>query len=282
MPYVSDRMLENLLQEDVPYIDLTTWALGIGEQRGCMEYFTREKIVLCGSEEAARIMQKLGIEVKESMPSGTVLAPGEVFLCAEGFVRDLHMAWKVCQNILDHCSGIATATRALLDEVRQVNPDISILTTRKSFPGTKPLVTKAVMVGGAVPHRLGLSETVLIFRQHMEFLGGVQGLIGALPSIRKKLSEKKVIVEAETPEEGAAFCQAGADGIQFDKLNVLELADAVKLLREMKPSAVILAAGGIHAQNACGFAKTGIDGIVTTSMFSAKPVDMGVKMSKSV
>ncbi len=80
-----------------------------------------------------------------------------------GDVENLHIAWKVCQNIIDNFSGIATKTRRIIDEVSSVNPDITVITTRKSMPGTRELSTKAVIAGGVFPHRLGLSETILGF-----------------------------------------------------------------------------------------------------------------------
>lgn len=60
----------------------------------------------------------------------------------------------------------------MVDEVHAVNPECEVLTTRKSMPGAKDLLTCAVMAGGAFPHRLGLSETVLVFEQHLAFFGG--------------------------------------------------------------------------------------------------------------
>lgn len=278
MFYCSDEMIDRFIAEDVPYVDLTTWILDIGGRQGTIEYFSREEAVLCGSEEAVRIMEKLNLEVNKFIPSGKMLVPDEVFLEASGTAQNLHTAWKVCLNILDNCSGIATGTKRILDAVHKVNPDISILTTRKSFPGIKPLATKAVMMGGAIPHRLGLSETVLIFRQHMEFLGGIDALAEMIPSLKNRACEKKIVAEADSLEEGRKLCIAGIDGIQFDKLSTKDLAASVKELRKINPAITLLAAGGINAANAVEYAQTGVNGLVTTSMFYAKPIDMGVRM----
>ena len=75
--------------EDMPYLDLTTYVLGIGEAGGSMEYFTREACVLCGTEEAARVAARLGCTVAWSRPSGTALAPGEAFMGLEGSAEQL-------------------------------------------------------------------------------------------------------------------------------------------------------------------------------------------------
>jgi len=279
MMYISDEVIDKLLAEDVPYLDLTTWALGIGERTGEIVYFTRENAVLCGTEEVLRIMERLHIKVDLSLPSGSEIKADEVFLRARGRAADLHMAWKVCQNIFDHCSGIATKTRQMTKLAQAVNPRAVIVTTRKGFPGTKALSIKAVLVGGAFPHRLGLSETVLVFRQHMNFMGGLDGFIAALPEIKHHVCEKKLIVEAHSVEDGIKLCRAGVDGLQFDKLPADVLGAAVPQLKAINPHLVILAAGGITEKNLAKYAQTGVDALVTTSLYSARPIDIGVKIT---
>lgn len=281
MMYIPDTVIDQLINEDVPYIDLTTWCLGIGEEMGQIEYFTREDAVLCGTEEAVRILQKLNIEVDLSIPSGTCIKAKDTFLKAKGKAQALHMAWKVCQNIFDHSSGIATNTKKLVDLAKTKNSNISIVTTRKGFPGTKALSTKAVMMGGAFPHRLGLSETILVFKQHINFLGGFAKFLEIVPEIKHKICEKKLIVEADSIEEALLLCKAKVDGIQFDKLSPDELKEGLLKLRMISPDITILAAGGINETNIKEYADTGIDAIVTTSLYSAKPIDIGVKISKS-
>ncbi|KAF1084741.1 Nicotinate-nucleotide pyrophosphorylase (carboxylating) [Sporotomaculum syntrophicum] len=185
------------------------------------------------------------------------------------------MAWKVAMNILEYSSGIATRTNKILTKARQANPHVEILTTRKIFPGTKELAIKAVLAGGGLPHRLGLSETVLIFKQHLNFIGGIEGLIPRLSELKTKLNEKKIIVEVETIEEALLLCQAGLDGLQFDKVALPALNKAVELIRAKNNRIVLLAAGGINEQNAVLYAGTGVDGLVTTSVYFGKPVDIG-------
>lgn len=281
MIYISDQAIDQLIGEDVPYLDLTTWTMGFGEVLGRMTYFTREDCVLCGTEEVLRIMAKLNLSVDFSIPSGSRIKKGAEFLVASGKAQDLHMAWKVCQNIFDHCSGIATKTRNLIDLVEVENPNMEVVTTRKGFPGTKALSIKAIMVGGAFPHRLGLSETVLVFKQHLNFIGGLQGLMKEIPVIKHKLCEKKLIVEADCMEDALALCKGGVDGIQFDKMSAAILKKGVPMLREISPQIALLAAGGINETNVREYAQTGVDAIVTTSLYQAKPIDIGVRIEKS-
>ena len=132
------------------------------------------------------------------------------------------MAWKVCLNVLDHSSAVATKTRALVDAAKAVDPQVEVLTTRKSMPGAKDLLTKAVMAGGAYPHRLGLSETVLVFDQHLTFFGGFEAFSEQVPVIRRRCIEKKLFVEADAAR-AVALARAGVDGVQVDKVAPGEL-----------------------------------------------------------
>ncbi|MFR9169379.1 MAG: ModD protein, partial [Gordonibacter urolithinfaciens] len=174
---ISDARIDGFIAEDVPYVDLTCAVLGIGDEPGEMDYFTREDCVLAGTEVVRRIMGKLGCEVVAAEPSGTRVAAGGTFMTVRGASADLHAAWKVCLNVFDHCSAVATKTRAMVDAAHGANPRCEVLTTRKSQPGAKDLLTSAVMAGGAFPHRLGLSETALVFDHHLTFFGGFEAFV---------------------------------------------------------------------------------------------------------
>jgi molybdenum transport protein len=278
--YIADETIDRFIKEDVPYIDLTTTLLGIGREQGRIEFSAREDGVLAGSEEVLRIFQKLDIKAVKYLESGAALKKGEVIIAGEGKAESLHMAWKVCQNILEYCCGIASRTRLLLDKAREGNPSIEVVATRKIFPGTKELSLKSIMAGGAYPHRLGLSETILIFRQHLNFVGGQEGLVQKMAEIKKTACEKKVIVEVEGFNEAVRIASAGADGIQFDKVSPTELKEWVEKIREAYPGIILIAAGGINQGNACEYAKTGIDAIVTTAVYFGKPSDIKVVVDK--
>lgn len=278
----SNARIDAFIEEDVPYIDLTCEVLGIRNQPGEMEYFTRESCVLAGSDIARRIMRNLGCEVLASSEDGQLVSAGQTFFTVRGAAVDLHAAWKVCLNVFDHLSAVATKTRSMVDEVNAVNPECEVLTTRKSMPGAKDLLTCAVMAGGAFPHRLGLSETVLIFEQHLEFFGGFNRFVEELPRIKARCVEKKLFVEADA-QRAIALARASSDGhgvdeIQVDKVPVSELAELVRRIREIDPRITIIAAGGINPQNAGAYAACGVDGLATTAPFTAKPVDMSVRM----
>lgn len=278
MVYISDSTIENFIKEDIPYIDLTTLILGIAGEKGRITFVCREEAVICGTEEVLRVFAKLNVTPIHHLPSGTRVAPQTVIMEAEGDAENLHMAWKVSLNILEYASGIATRTARILDKCRKVNPNIELVTTRKVFPGTKELSIKGVIAGGGMPHRLGLSETILIFEQHYNLLGGLAPLVARMGELKAKACEKKIIVEVETIEDAVKVCRAGADGVQFDKVPYDELQCAVEVLRQINPDMVILAAGGINESNAEHYAATGINALVTTAVYFGKPVDIGAKI----
>lgn len=278
----SNARIDAFIEEDVPYIDLTCEVLGIHNQPGEMKYFTRESCVLAGTNIARRIMRNLGCEVLASSEDGQLVSSGQTFFTVRGAAADLHAAWKVCLNVFDHLSAVATKTRSMVDAVHAVNPECEVLTTRKSMPGAKDLLTCAVMAGGAFPHRLGLSETVLVFEQHLSFFGGFNRFVEELPRIKARCVEKKLFAEADAKRAitlaRASAGGRGVDGIQLDKVPVSELAELVRRIREINPRITIIAAGGINPQNAGAYAACGVDGLAATAPFTAKPVDMSVRM----
>lgn len=272
--------LEKFIEEDIPYFDLTSYSLGIKNKMAKISYFTREDCVISGSEEVSGIFEILGIKTIKSIPSGSRVEKGTEIISGSGDVEKIHYAWKVGQNLLDNVCGIATKTRRLVDLLENNGFDMPILTTRKVFPGTKKQVTKAILMGGAIPHRMGLSETILVFDQHKEFLGGIEKFIERLKDVKNKFCEKKIIVEVNEIEESLILANAGIDGLQFDKLSPEKLTEAIKELKKINDKIIILAAGGINEENILEYAKTGVDGIVTTSMYHAKPVDIGVRIEE--
>lgn len=277
MVVFPEARIDYFISEDVPYLDLTSEVLGVADQAGEMEYYTREECVLAGTDVVRRIARNLGCEVVAVRFDGDRIAAGESFMTLRGPASALHQVWKVGLNTFDHLSAVATKTRQMVDAAHEANPRCEILTTRKSMPGAKDLLTAAVRAGGAWPHRLGLSETVLVFDHHIAFLGGFDAFVERLPEIKRRCVEKKLFVEAGE-EQARILARAGVDGIQFDKVPVERLASLVEELRAIDPHLTLIAAGGINSGNAAAYAATGVDGLATTAPFSAKPLDMSVRM----
>ena len=227
---LPDAEIDRFLLEDCPYGDLTTALLQIGPKGGRITFTTRHETVACCTEESARLFERLGCTVTAFEPSGTLAAEDVVLLEARGQAGSLHMGWKAALNLLEAASGIAGRTHALVRDAHAVDPAVEVVATRKVFPGTKAIATKAVYAGGGLPHRLGLSESVLIFAQHAAFLGDEQELWARLPHIKERAREKKIGVEVTDERSALAAAAAGADIIQIDKLGPGELPTLVRAL----------------------------------------------------
>jgi molybdenum transport protein len=158
MPSLPPSFLDRLLAEDVPNGDLTTLALGIGGMPGVMEFRARGDMVVAGIEIAADMIRRVGADASTLMPSGPKAKAGTLLLTAKGSAAALHHSWKAAQTLTEILSGIATATRALVDAVEAVDANVRVACTRKTVPGARQLSVIAIRAGGAVPHRLGLSE----------------------------------------------------------------------------------------------------------------------------
>lgn len=277
MIVLSDAALDALLAQDVPYGDLTTDSLGIAAVPARIRFAARGAMVLAGTEEAARLIGKAGATVSSVRPSGTAVEAGAVFLEGEGSAGALHRAWKVAQTLVEYASGIATRARRIVDAARPVGGGgATVACTRKNFPGAKDLSVKAVLAGGAVMHRLGLSETLLVFPEHRAFLPGPpEDWIAAL---RRKAPEKKIVVEVESVEQAIALARAGADVIQLEKRSPAEARAVVEATRGLNPAPVIAAAGGVTEENAAAYAAAGCPLLVTTAPFFGRPADVKVTL----
>jgi len=274
---LTDQELETLLGEDVPYGDLTTASLGITDQRARITFATRERpLVVSCMEEAVRLCGLYGLEIDGFVKSGTLIPPQSVFLEAHGEAGNIHRIWKSVQNLIDYASGIATYTREAVLLARSINPDIVVATTRKTTPFTKKIAIKAVESGGGVAHRLGLSESILVFEYHRVFFPTDESFGTALNKTKKANPEKKIVMEAEDIAQALKFASMGADILQLEKLPLSKLSDAVRILRDDYPHITLIATGGISAKNIAEYASTGVDMIVTSSPYNANPADIKV------
>lgn len=279
LPLLPDPVLDGFLAEDVSFLDLTTHVLGIGDRAGRMSFAARDPMVVACIEDAARLVSRTGADVSLHAVSGERRAAGDILLSASGSAASLLRAWKVAQTLVEVASGIATAARAVVDAARAVKPSIAVTCTRKTAPGTKSMSFKAILAGGATPHRLGLGETILIFAEHRSFLPGMPGEIVAL--LKREAAEKKTIVEVASKEEAMVWALAGADVIQCEKFPPGEIAALCRNLSAKDERPLVAAAGGVNAGNAALYAGAGADILVTSAPYWAKPAEVAVRLKSA-
>ncbi len=276
--FFDDATLDRWIAEDAPLLDLTTHLLAIGAPPATMQWRLRPAGVVACSEEAARIVQRCGGQATVVVPSGQRVQAGALLLQAQGPAEALLRAWKVAQNLLECACGIATATAAMVAAVRAVAPAVAVLTTRKHAPGLKAIALKASLSGGALPHRLGVGETVLVFPQHRALLGDWAQLAERLQAVGHGVAEKKIVIEVESLDEARQALAAGAEVLQFDKASPAQLREWIPPLRAQAPAVRLLAAGGIKLDNAADYATSGVDALVTSSLYQAPVADVGVRL----
>ncbi|MGO8910757.1 MAG: ModD protein [Bradyrhizobium sp.] len=282
MPTLASRAeLEELLADDVPYGDLTTDALGIGAVSGSMQFTARDAMVLALAEDAAAIIELAGCRVELFASSGTVLEQGSPILTAHGPASALLRSWKVAQTLIEIWSGVATDARAIVAAATAVAPNVAVACTRKNVPGTKRFAVAAVKAGGAVMHRLGLSETVLVFPEHRAFLGN-EPFVGLVERLRRAAPEKRLVIEVTTLEAAIVAAAVGFDVIQAEKFTPDQIALLVaRVATTARSRPVVAAAGGIHAGNVAAYAQAGADVVVTSSPYLARPRDVQVRIGPS-
>ncbi len=268
--------LETLLADDVPYGDLTTDLLGLEDARGRMDFFARGAMVLALAEAAERILQIAGAEVVLHARSGDSLPAGAPILTARGPAPTLLRGWKVAQTLIEIWSGVATATRDIVGAARAEKPDICVACTRKNTPGVKKFAVAAIEAGGAVMHRLGLSETILVFAEHLAFRPELP-LAEVATRLRQKAPEKKLAVEVSGFDQALAAAHAGFDLIQAEKFAPEEIARTAMALANLSNRPLLAVAGGVKADNARAYARAGCDIIVTSAPYAAPPKDVAVR-----
>jgi len=235
-------------------------------------------MVVCGVEEAVRLFELCGTRVRLLVPSGTEVPTETLLLEATGSAGVLHRGWKTAQTLVEWCSGIATSAAAIVTAARRGDPLALVAGTRKNVPGNRALAVKCFRAGGAVMHRTGLSETLLVFAEHRLFLGS-EPPAQTLARLRAQCPEKRVVVEVHGPEEALAW--AGADVLQLEKCTPQTVAQIVAALGAAGSTALVAAAGGVNARNAEDYARAGARLLVTSAPHLAAPRDVQVRFERS-
>jgi molybdenum transport protein len=277
---LSDEALLTLLREDAPYGDLTTQSLGLGSLQGRVLLAARQAMTVCGSEEAARLFALCGAQVQVHAPTGEHVLAGTGLLSAHGPASGLLLAWKVAQTLMEATSGIASEVARIVTSLRVAGHQQALACTRKSFPGTRALSAKAVLAGGGVMHRLGLSETLLLFPEHRLFVD--HSLDDTVGRLRKQQPEKRLVAEVGTLAEALALAASGADVLQLERFTPEAVRQCKLALHTSHLHPVLAVAGGVNADNAVAYADAGADILVSSAPYHAAPRDVEVRFSRDV
>jgi nicotinate-nucleotide pyrophosphorylase (carboxylating) len=269
-----DRLIELALAEDVGPGDLTTEALVPADQEGRATFLCKERMVVAGLEPARRTFRAVDprCEVRFFVEEGRVVEAGRVFGEVKGPTRAILTAERTALNFLQRLCGIATLTRSWVDAL--AGEKLRLLDTRKTVPGHRALEKEAVRAGGAMNHRLGLYDGVLIKDNHLAAVGSIEEAIARARGRAPALT--KVEIEVRTAEEAERAAAAGADVILLDNMSDEEIAEAVK---RVAGRALVEISGGVTLERLPRLARTGADFVSAGAItHQARAVDISLNL----
>src|SRR5690348_8767136 len=234
--------------------DITTDALIPPSETAKTALVARKPGVVAGLDVALLACPLIDPAVKAQIerPDGSRLAKGDTIATIAGPVRGMLSAERVSLNFLGHLSGIASATRGIVDAV--AGTKARVICTRKTIPGLRNLQKYAVRVGGGFNHRFGLDDAVLIKDNHIAAAGGIKPAVERARAAIGHLV--KIEIEVDTLKQLEEALAVGADAILLDNMNVDQMGEAVGIV---KGRAITEASGGITPQTAPAIAKAGVD-----------------------
>ena len=271
-------LIDRALAEDLAFSDPTTGAIIDTSITGLGVVRSKASGVLAGVDVAMGVFRRVDQELKTTaqMADGEALEPGATIAHVEGCAASILQAERTALNFLQRTSGIATATHAYVQAVRDFN--VRIIDTRKTPPGLRYLDKYAVRVGGGSNHRLNLADGILVKDNHLAALRSRGlGLIEAIQLAMAQASHMvKVEVEVTSVEEAGQAAEAGVHVIMLDNMTLAQMSQAVQLIGGR---AVVEASGGINLESVKEVAATGVDLISVGSLtHSVRALDIGMDL----
>ncbi|MGN0561655.1 MAG: carboxylating nicotinate-nucleotide diphosphorylase [Candidatus Fimenecus sp.] len=274
--FYVDEIIVNALKEDVNYVDVASDYLIPEDQRDEAYFVAKADGVLCGLSVAMRVFELLDdtFEAKIYKQDGDRIQKGDLIAEFSGKTVLLLKGERTALNLLQHMSGIATATAAAVELVKGTNAQIT--DTRKTLPGLRALQKYAVTCGGGKNHRFNLSDGAMLKDNHIDAGGGITNAVNAL---RGKLGHMvKIEVETRDLAEVREALAAGADIIMLDNMSNEMMREAVQII---DGRAKTEASGGITLETIAEVAKTGVDIISLGALtHSVRAFDISMKMKK--
>jgi len=265
------------LEEDAPYGDRTSELLIPRDLsvRACV--IAKSPLIVAAIEDLAEVLEFFGIDVKLMKKSGERAFPGDVIMELNGRARDILLVESTLLNVLSYLFGVATTTEAFVSIAKSVNPKVRIAATRKTPPGLRELVKKAVEIGGGDTHRFGLSDCILIKDNHVAVLG----ISECIRRAKKASFVHKIEVEVRSLEEAVEAINSGADAVMLDNTGIERAEEIISALRSMglREKIKVELSGGITLKNVEAASKLDVDVISSSEItMNPKPVDISLEI----
>ncbi len=276
---VLDQFLQGWLLEDIGRGDRTTQGLlSLDGTAGEAKWIAKAPGIIAGLPVAARVFKLLDEKMSFTalISEGEKCEPGQVVAQMQGALAALLMGERVALNLVMRLSGIATLTHLYIEKISDL--PAQLVDTRKTTPGLRLLEKYATAVGGAVNHRMGLDDAVMIKDNHIVAGGGISQ---AVTSIRKQIPYPLTIeIETENLEQVQEALQNKVDIIMLDNMPTEMMRQAVKLIREQDHRVKIEASGNVTLESIRAVAETGVDYISSSAPITqSKWLDLSMRIS---
>ena len=272
--FYVDNLIKEAISEDINYIDVSADYLIPEDQRNDSYFVAKADGVLCGLDIAMRVFTLLDDTFTYTVHKndGDEVKAGDLIVKFNGKTACLLKGERTALNIIQHMSGIATATNKAVKLCEGTNAQVT--DTRKTLPGLRALQKYAVVCGGGKNHRYNLSDGAMLKDNHIDAGGGITN---AVKILRSKLGHMvKIEVETRNFDEVKEAVSAGADIIMLDNMTNAQMEECVKFI---DGRAKTEASGNITLENIAEVAKTGVDIISLGALtHSVKAFDVSMKM----
>jgi nicotinate-nucleotide pyrophosphorylase (carboxylating) len=243
------------LDEDLgPAGDLTTAAVIPEDAVADGHFVARQDLVVAGIVVAREVFAQLdpSLELTAIREEGVLAVRGDDLATVRGPARSILEGERTALNFMMRMSGIATMARAAVDEVEGTGA--TILDTRKTAPGLRALDKYAVAAGGAVNHRAGLFDAVMIKDTHLAVFPHLPDAVRR--TVATGLAPERITAEVRTLEQLEQAIEAGAGRALLDNMDLETLREAV---RRAKGRIILEASGGLAPGRLRAVAETGVD-----------------------
>ncbi len=234
------------------------------------EISNRENIILCGEEFVRYFFKKKfpKIKIQSFYKDGAKLKKNSKIFSISGNSKVILATERTVLNFLQHLSSISTLTHKFILEMNSTKTKLK--NTRKTTPGLKVFEKYATVIGGAINHRMGLFDQILVKDNHIKALGKIETALSKLNEKKQKFQ-----IECENIDEVKKSICMGAKYILLDNMRPKEIQDSIKLGNNKNIEFEIT--GGISINNISKFSNLGADYISTGKITnSANSVDIGL------
>jgi len=273
------RLVATALAEDLPAGDPTGESVGarqaqadlVARRAGCACGLVAAELVL---DEVSRKLHTGVVDVRLRAADGDEVRAGQVLALFAGPADALLAGERTMLNLIAHLSGVATATRAMVEAV--AGTGAVIRDTRKTLAGFRAAEKYAVRCGGGANHRMSLSDAVLVKDNHVAAMGGVTAAVAAAKLVAAGTSPPlDVEVEVDDLTELDEALAAGAELVLVDNMPTDAIAEAVR--RAHARGAKVEASGGVTLGTVRAVAECGVDYIAVGSItHSAGALDVAL------